>query len=109
MLVGVRPFGADTIEEVLDNISGYKIEWPEVGYEAGMITPEAKDLISQLLNTDFVNRLGANGAEEVKAHPFFKGVDWSNLKKSRPPSVPKPNTITQFSDMREDKQLRGEV
>lgn len=82
---------------MLDNITGYRIEWPEVGYEAGMITPEAKDLICQLLNTDFVNRLGANGAEEVKAHPFFAGIDWNSLKKSRPPTVPKPNTLTQFS------------
>jgi hypothetical protein len=63
LLVGSRPFSAETIEEVIDNITSYRIEWPEIGYEEGMITPQAKDLISQLLNTDFVNRLGANGAD----------------------------------------------
>jgi serine/threonine-protein kinase RIM15 len=36
-----------------------------------MISPEAKDLILQLLNVDFANRLGANGADEIKAHAFF--------------------------------------
>jgi len=25
-------------------------------------------------------RLGANGAEEIKSHPFFNGVDWLKLK-----------------------------
>ena len=25
-------------------------------------------------------RLGANGAEEIKSHPFFSGVDWQKLK-----------------------------
>lgn len=63
MLIGARPFCGETIEEVVDNITNRRIEWPEVGYEEGMISPEAKDLIEQLLNTDFVNRLGANGAE----------------------------------------------
>lgn len=41
-----------------------------------MITPEAKDFICQLLNKDFMNRLGAQGADDVKAHPFLAGVDW---------------------------------
>jgi hypothetical protein len=25
-------------------------------------------------------RLGANGSEEIKSHPFFNGVDWQKLK-----------------------------
>lgn len=27
------------------------------------------------------DRLGINGASEIKAHPFFKGIDWKNIKK----------------------------
>ena len=76
LIVGTRPFCADTIEEVIENIKAYNIEWPEVGFDEGMITPNAKDLIEQLLNQDFVNRLGANGAKDVKNHPFFEGVNW---------------------------------
>jgi hypothetical protein len=25
-------------------------------------------------------RLGANGSEEIKSHPFFNGVDWNAFK-----------------------------
>ena len=63
MIIGTRPFCGDTIQEIIDNITNFNIEWPDVGFEEGMITPEAKDFIVQLLNKDFVNRLGANGAQ----------------------------------------------
>jgi serine/threonine protein kinase len=107
MLIGARPFCGESIAEVIGNITNYRIEWPEVGYGEGMISPEAKDLICQLLNTDFVNRLGANGAEEIKAHPFFSGIDWANLKRSRPPVL--PSGLLNYDGLAEDKQLREEV
>lgn len=108
MLIGARPFSGETIEEIVDNIANFKIEWPEVGYGEGMISPESKDLISQLLNIDFANRLGANGAQEIKEHPFFSGIDWSNLKNSRPPMIPR-SSKSQLREMKEDKALRAEV
>lgn len=37
------------------------------------MTPESKDLIEKLLNPDPEKRLGANGIEEIKAHPWFEG------------------------------------
>ena len=63
IIIGTRPFCADTVEDVIDNIRAFNIEWPEVGDEEGMISAKAKDLIEQLLNKDFINRLGANGVE----------------------------------------------
>jgi|688.fasta_scaffold89919_3 serine/threonine protein kinase len=108
MLIGARPFSGESIEEIIDNITNFKIEWPEVGYGEGMISPESKDLISQLLNIDFVNRLGANGAQEIKDHPFFSGIDWKNLKKSRPPVIPNIK-MGQLREMKEDKALKTEV
>ena len=41
-----------------------------------MISPEAKDFISQLLNKNFMERLGSQGADELKKHSFLKGIDW---------------------------------
>ena len=57
-----------------------------------MISPEAKDFIEKLLNKDFTRRLGAKGAEEIKRHQFFDGVDWENLKESS--SVFSPQKMT---------------
>jgi len=55
------------------------------------LSPEAKDIISKLLNVDWKTRLGSNGAEEVKAHSFFKSVDWDALPTS--PVPPEPEVV----------------
>jgi hypothetical protein len=44
-------------------------------------------LIRKLI-TSSENRLGLNGPEEVKKHPFFMGVDWENIKRMRAPFIP---------------------
>lgn len=62
LIIGARPFCAETIEQVINNIINLNIEWPEVGCQEGKISSDAKDLICQLLNKDFTKRLGAKGA-----------------------------------------------
>jgi len=39
--------------------------------------------------TDPEVRLGRNGADEIKAHSFFNGFDWTNLRKRKAPFQPK--------------------
>lgn len=73
------------METVFDNILALKIIWPEIGYGEGMISPEAQDLIKRLLEPDFTKRLGFNGIEEVKTHPFWQGFDWNNVGHMIPP------------------------
>lgn len=52
--------------------------------------PFSQDLITQLLVKNPQKRLGAQrGAEEIKAHPFFKGINWALLRQEKPPFVPK--------------------
>jgi len=51
------------------------------------LSQNAINLIKSLL-TDVDNRLGFNGANEIKCHPFFKGVDWDNINSLRVPFVP---------------------
>jgi hypothetical protein len=34
------------------------------------------------------NRLGLRGVEEIMKHPFFKGVDWNNIRKTKAPFIP---------------------
>lgn len=38
------------------------------------------------LNTN--ERLGANGADEVKGHPFFEGIDWDNVTTTEAAFIP---------------------
>ena len=38
------------------------------------IGTEARSILTSLLNRDPTRRLGVNGAEEIKKHPFFAKV-----------------------------------
>ena len=52
------------------------------------LTPAARDFIARLL-CDVDNRLGSHGgAAQIKAHPFFAGMDWRHLYDMRPPYRP---------------------
>jgi protein-serine/threonine kinase len=46
---------------------------------------------------DADHRLGRNGAHELKAHPFFKGIDWQNIRHFRAPFIPELKSITDTS------------
>ena len=51
----------------------------------------SQDLVRKLLEKDVSLRLGSkNGAEEIKGHPFFRGINWTQLfeKKIKPPFIP---------------------
>ena len=62
------------------------IDWHEAEAE---ISPEAKDFINRLLCSDPNRRLGVNGSDEVKQHPFLATVDWANLLVSDAAFVPR--------------------
>ena len=51
------------------------------------ISREAEDLIAKLINNSH-KRLGLNGAEEIKSHPFFNGLDWDNIHNLKAPFIP---------------------
>ncbi len=54
MLVGIPPFNDDSIEKIFDNILNMRIEYPPIGDEEGCISKDAYDLISNLLNPDYI-------------------------------------------------------
>ncbi|KAK6164476.1 hypothetical protein DH2020_001340 [Rehmannia glutinosa] len=76
MLVGYPPFYSDDPMSTCRKIVNWRthLKFPE----EAKLSLEAKDLISKLLCS--VNqRLGSNGADEIKAHSWFNGVDWDNI------------------------------
>ena len=38
--------------------------------------------------TNADRRLGTNGINEIKNHPFFVNIDWNNLLEMTPPYIP---------------------
>ena len=88
MFCGRTPFKEKTNYLIFRKIEELKIE-----YSSNVnITEEAKDLISKILVKEPSKRLGAGekGTEydinHLKAHPFFKGIDWDNLHNMTPPN-----------------------
>jgi|LauGreDrversion4_2_1035121.scaffolds.fasta_scaffold107841_2 serine/threonine protein kinase len=77
MLVGYPPFYSDQPSVTWQKILHWKDHFV-IPVEANL-TPEARDLIHALVSEP-ETRLGRNGAEEVKKHPFFKGVNWKKIR-----------------------------
>jgi len=97
-LVGITPFYGDTIDEVFQNILSGVIPWPEETLDQE-ISNEAKDLINKLLLVSPTERLGYKGADQVKAHPFFKNINWETLLDTECAFVPQiedPNDTSYF-------------
>lgn len=76
MLVGYPPFYSDDPITTCRKIVHWKnhIKFPD----ESRLTPEAKDLICKLL-CDVEHRLGTRGADQIKAHPWFKDIVWDRL------------------------------
>ncbi|KAJ0966313.1 hypothetical protein J5N97_027451 [Dioscorea zingiberensis] len=89
LIAGIPPFTADLPEMIFDNILNRKIPWPDVPTEMSF---EAKDLIDRFLIQDPNLRLGVNGASEVKAHPFFKEINWDSLALQKVAFIPNPES-----------------
>jgi len=99
-LYGYPPFHADTPEQVFANILARKIDWPDE--EDDEASPEAKDIMNRLMCSDQTQRLGVNGADEVRKHPFFEGINWETLLEEEPQFVPTPQNPedTEYFDSR---------
>ncbi|KAF9416736.1 hypothetical protein BGZ94_010149 [Podila epigama] len=93
-LTGYPPFMDEAPEAIFKNILNHDIQWPEYG-----LSWEAHDLINKLLSRDPADR---PSPAELKAHPFFQGVDWENIRSQEAPFIPSPNdnTDTSYFDAR---------
>ena len=85
MLIGYAPFCSKDTSEVCYKILNWK-KYFEIPDKVSL-SKEAEDLIKKLINNPN-KRLGKNGAEEIKKHPFFKDLDWDNIRNEKPPFVP---------------------
>ncbi|RKP04689.1 kinase-like domain-containing protein, partial [Thamnocephalis sphaerospora] len=89
-IYGIPPFNAGTPEKVFENILTRNICWHEEDVE---VSPEARDFMERLLCSDPARRLGAQGAAEVKAHPFFKEINWETVRTETPSFVPQTDSM----------------
>ena len=86
MLIGYAPFCSKHTNEVCQKVLNWKkfLKIPS----KKKVSKDAEDLIFKLINNPN-ERLGIRGADEIKKHPFFKGVNWDNIRDTKAPFVPK--------------------
>ena len=98
MLTGWPPFYDKNLRKMCEQILKSDLAFPS----NCTASAEARDLIRGLLQRDPAVRLGsrAGGAEDIRRHPFFKGVDWNALEALRvePPFKPKVESETDITN-----------
>lgn len=102
-LIGCVPFFGETPEELFAHTVNDDIEWPDD--DDWPIQPEAKDIITALLQQNARDRLGTGSSHEVKEHPYFCGVDWNSLLRQKAEFVPQIDheEDTSYFDTRMDR------
>jgi len=82
MLTGLPPFYSQDVQQMYFKIMHAKLELPDT------LPSETRSILLGLLERDPAKRLA--DASAVRAHPYFKGLDWDKLlrKEIPPPFVP---------------------
>ncbi|KAK3267659.1 hypothetical protein CYMTET_23799 [Cymbomonas tetramitiformis] len=95
LLAGVPPFECETDDEMVCKCLQGDIIFPSD------FNLQARDLVKSLCKVDPQQRLGmdlVNKTEDIKAHPFFTGVEWSNMSRLlvKPPEYCKMMDVNNF-------------
>lgn len=100
MLTGSPPFTGNNRKIVTDRVLKSKLQLKKY------LTPDAKDILSKLLNRKVECRLGygEKDAELVKCHRFFSSVDWEAVLERRtvPPFKPALRSDDDISNFDEE-------
>ncbi|KAI9456420.1 kinase-like domain-containing protein [Boletus coccyginus] len=99
MMTGLPPFYDENVNTMYQRILMDPLVFPSD------ISGEAKSVMTGLLQRDPTRRLGANGGEEIKRHPFFaKYIDWNLLlqKKIQPSFKPSVESVLDVANFDPD-------
>ncbi|XP_020595599.1 3-phosphoinositide-dependent protein kinase 1-like [Phalaenopsis equestris] len=98
MLAGSSPFKDASEWLIFQRIMARDLKFPDY------FSDEARDLINKLLDIEPMKRIGAGpeGYAALKAHPFFEGIDWKNLRKAAAPKLASGSNVVDDDDDLQD-------
>ena len=85
MVVGFPPFFSENPSDTCKKI----VKWKEhfsIPSDANL-SPNAENFILRMV-APAESRLGIHGVEEIMKHPFFKGLNWNNIRNMKAPFIP---------------------
>ncbi|XP_016436377.1 phototropin-1 [Nicotiana tabacum] len=104
MLYGYTPFRGKTRQKTFSNILHKDLKFPG----SIQVSLQGKQFMYRLLHRDPKNRLGSReGANEIKQHPFFRGVNWALVRCMNPPKLDAPHLGTEAE--KEAKDINPEM
>ncbi|KAK7262390.1 hypothetical protein RJT34_29962 [Clitoria ternatea] len=106
MFYGYTPFRGKTRQRTFTNILHRDLKFPKTK----QVSLNAKQLMYRLLNRDPKSRLGSQGgANEIKQHPFFRGVNWALVRCMKPPELDAPLFKTTEEEKENDTKFEDYV
>nr|AML78071.1 putative LOV domain-containing protein [Myristica fragrans] len=103
MLYGRTPFRAKNRQKTFANILHKDLTFPS----SIPVSLTARQLIHGLLHRDPVNRLGSKGgANIIKQHPFFRGINWPLIRCMMPPQLDVPLQLIGSDPVSKDKNVQ---
>ena len=94
-MYGRRPYLGKTRKDVRDAVMAKQVVVHRQEVPQGW-SLEAADFINKLIQRKPGNRLGSNGPEEVKAHPWFASIKWGALHEKTIPAPFRPASGDNF-------------
>ena len=90
IILGKKPFISESKKEMINEFNNKKVVLTRKECN-DVFSEHLCDFISKLIEIDYEKRLGRNGINEIKSHPFFEGFNWKQLfyKKIRVPWIPR--------------------
>ncbi|RVX12250.1 Phototropin-2 [Vitis vinifera] len=105
MLYGRTPFRGKNRQKTFSNILHKDLTFPS----SIPVSLAARQLIHALLNRDPASRLGStSGANEIKQHLFFRGINWPLIRCMNPPPLDVPLELIGKESKAKDAQWDDE-